>query len=310
MTNHLSAGIPADLSTEHDYAPVTVVGLGPMGVALAEAFLRTGHPTTVWNRSPEKADGLVARGARRAAGITEAVSASSVVVVCVKDYEALYGILEPAGDALAGRALVNLASGTPEQAHEAVAWAAARGAGYLDGAIMVPTAGVGRPGAVFLYSGSREVFDAHRPALAAMGGTTYLGADPSLAVLHNTALLGLMYATINGFLHAAALVGTAGVTATEFSRIAADWFLPDVVTGMLGAQAPALDEGRYPGEQATMEMNLTALDHIHRTSAERGVDTELPGLMKSLAERAVGAGFGADSYFALVELLKKPAPPR
>lgn len=32
--------------------PVTVVGLGSMGSALAEAFIDAGHPTTVWNTDP------------------------------------------------------------------------------------------------------------------------------------------------------------------------------------------------------------------------------------------------------------------
>ncbi|MER6901101.1 NAD(P)-binding domain-containing protein, partial [Amycolatopsis sp. NPDC000740] len=42
--------------------PVTVVGLGSMGRALAGAFLAAGHPTTVWNRTPDKAAPLVAGG--------------------------------------------------------------------------------------------------------------------------------------------------------------------------------------------------------------------------------------------------------
>ena len=43
--------------------PVTVIGLGLMGQALAGTLLRDGHPTTVWNRTPAKAGPLVARGA-------------------------------------------------------------------------------------------------------------------------------------------------------------------------------------------------------------------------------------------------------
>lgn len=43
--------------------PVTVVGLGAMGSALAAAVLRAGHPTTVWNRSAEKAQALADAGA-------------------------------------------------------------------------------------------------------------------------------------------------------------------------------------------------------------------------------------------------------
>ncbi len=43
--------------------PVTVLGLGALGKALATAFLTNGHPTTVWNRTADKADPLVALGA-------------------------------------------------------------------------------------------------------------------------------------------------------------------------------------------------------------------------------------------------------
>ena len=32
--------------------PVTVIGLGPMGQAMARALLAGGHPVTVWNRTP------------------------------------------------------------------------------------------------------------------------------------------------------------------------------------------------------------------------------------------------------------------
>lgn len=69
-------------------APVTVIGLGAMGQALAGAFLDAGHPTTVWNRSTDKGEALLARGAVRAASAEEAVLASGLVVVCVVDHDA------------------------------------------------------------------------------------------------------------------------------------------------------------------------------------------------------------------------------
>jgi 3-hydroxyisobutyrate dehydrogenase-like beta-hydroxyacid dehydrogenase len=67
------------------HTPVTVVGLGLMGQALAEAFLCDGHPTTVWNRTAAKADRLVAQGAKLADSVGDAVAASPLVVVCVSD---------------------------------------------------------------------------------------------------------------------------------------------------------------------------------------------------------------------------------
>ncbi|MFF5253970.1 NAD(P)-dependent oxidoreductase [Streptomyces leeuwenhoekii] len=287
---------------------VTVVGLGPMGEALAETLLAQGHPLTVWNRTPGKADGLVARGAHRAATVADAVSASPLTVMCLKDYDTLYGVFEPAGDALAGRTLVNLNSGTPKEARAAVLWAQERGAEYLDGAIMVPPPLVGHPDSVFLYSGSREVFDKHRAALAALGDPRYLGSDPGLAVLYNTALLDMMYATLNGWLHATALVGSANVSAVEFAELALGWFMPTVLDpGWLLARAPDLDRADYPGDLGTMDMNLNALDHIARTTLEQGIHPDHPRLMKEIAEQAIAVGHGGHSYLSLFEVFKKKA---
>ena len=63
-------------NSDAGHAPVTVIGLGLMGQALAGAFLADGHPTTVWNRSAAKAEQLVARGATLAASARNAVAAS------------------------------------------------------------------------------------------------------------------------------------------------------------------------------------------------------------------------------------------
>ncbi|MGH4033058.1 NAD(P)-dependent oxidoreductase [Actinomycetota bacterium Odt1-20B] len=293
-------------SNSHLSTPVTVVGLGPMGMALSETLLDKGHPLTVWNRTPGKADGLVAKGAHRAATLAEAVSASPVTLMCLKDYDAMYRAFGAAGDALAHRTLVNLNSGTPKEAHAAVSWAEARGLAYLDGAIMVPPPLVGHPESVFLYSGSREVFDKHREALASLGDPRFLGADPGLAVLYNTALLEMMYATMNGWLHATALVGSANVSAVDFAEIALGWFMPTVVnpTALL-TQAPDLDRAHYPGDLGTLDMNLNALEHIARTSQEQGVHPDQPRQMKELAEQARAAGHGDHNYLSVFEIFKK-----
>ncbi|WP_374986542.1 NAD(P)-binding domain-containing protein [Streptomyces fradiae] len=52
--------------TENGGIQASVPGLGSMGGALAEALTRAGHGTTVWNRTPGRADALAAHGAREA----------------------------------------------------------------------------------------------------------------------------------------------------------------------------------------------------------------------------------------------------
>ena len=90
--------------------PVTVIGLGPMGQAMVRSLLRAGHPVTVWNRTPSRAADVVAAGATLAATPAEALAASKLVILSLTDYQAMYDILGPATDALAGRTLVNLSS--------------------------------------------------------------------------------------------------------------------------------------------------------------------------------------------------------
>ncbi|MCU1664606.1 MAG: 6-phosphogluconate dehydrogenase, partial [Pseudonocardia sp.] len=41
--------------SENSSAPVTVIGLGPMGQAMVRRFLDAGHPVTVWNRTAGRA---------------------------------------------------------------------------------------------------------------------------------------------------------------------------------------------------------------------------------------------------------------
>ncbi|WP_258881261.1 NAD(P)-binding domain-containing protein [Paenibacillus sp. sptzw28] len=85
--------------------PVTILGLGPMGRALAGTFLSNGHPTTVWNRSTGKADELLRRGATLANTAADAAVASPLIVVCVLNYHAVHSILGQIGVAIQGRTL-------------------------------------------------------------------------------------------------------------------------------------------------------------------------------------------------------------
>ncbi|MFI5776647.1 NAD(P)-dependent oxidoreductase [Nocardia sp. NPDC051570] len=123
--------------TNQHISPISIIGLGPMGTALAETLLAHNHSVTVWNRTPGRADALVEKGARPAESSAVAIAASPISIVCLSDYDAVWQVLEPAGAAVSGRALVNLTSGTPNEARAVQDWVTARGAGYLDGAIMV-----------------------------------------------------------------------------------------------------------------------------------------------------------------------------
>jgi 3-hydroxyisobutyrate dehydrogenase-like beta-hydroxyacid dehydrogenase len=288
-------------NSDAGHTPVTVIGLGLMGQALAGAFLRDGHPTTVWNRTPNKAEHLVAEGATLAGSVGDAVAASPLVVACVSDYAALRELLEPHGAALRGRVLVNLSSGTSAQARQTAGWV---GGTYLDGAIMAVPQSIGTADAAVVYSGPRGAFDEHEPTLRSLAANTiYLGDDHGLSALHETAVLGLMWGILDAFLHGAALLGSAGVDTVPFVPLASKGI--GMVTDWLSGYAQQIDDGAYPVLDSTIDTHVAAMDHVIHESEAAGVNTELPRFFKALADRAVADGRGGDSYAAMIEQFRK-----
>jgi 3-hydroxyisobutyrate dehydrogenase-like beta-hydroxyacid dehydrogenase len=281
---------------------VTVLGLGAMGSALARAFLAAGHPTTVWNRAPEKAAALAAAGATRADSARAAVAANPLVVICLGDHRSIHEVLDPVGDALAGRVLVNLTTGTPEQARELDAWARERGAEHLDGGIMAVPPMIGTPAAFVLYSGSLRTFDAHRATLDVLGGSRFVGEDPGLASLQDLALLSGMYGMFGGALQAFALVRSAGGSAKEFAPKLREWLgsMSEFVTG----SAEQIDTGDYAtGVVATLAMQASGYVHLVDVAKAQGVGTELLAPLAELMDRRVAAGHGHEDIASVVEAL-------
>ncbi|WP_199432109.1 NAD(P)-dependent oxidoreductase [Qaidamihabitans albus] len=285
--------------------PVTVIGLGPMGQAMARTFLAHGHPTTVWNRTAARADDMVARGAVLAATPADALAASEVVLLSLTDYQAMYDILDTAEQALDGRVIVNLSSDTPQRSREAAAWLAERGARLVVGGIMVPAELVGAESAYVFYSGPREVFEAHEPTLRLIGRPDYLGTDPALAQLFYQAQLDIFLTSLSAYLHATALVGAAGVPPKAFLPYAIENF--DSISSFLGEAPREIDEGRYPGELSTAIMMGATADHIVGASEQAGIDVALPHAVREHYRRAIAAGHGKDNWTSLYEVIKKRA---
>ncbi|MDT0319383.1 NAD(P)-dependent oxidoreductase [Streptomyces millisiae] len=287
-----------------DQSAVTVLGLGPMGRALAGAFLDAGLRTTVWNRTPGRDGELVARGATSARTAEEAVAASGLTVVCVVNYDAADAVLRrPAvADALKGRTVVNLTADTPNRARDAAAWAAEHGIDYLDGAIMTPTTTIGTPDAVFLYSGPEALHRAHRPVLDALGGThTHLGTEISRAAAYDIALLDIFWTAMAGYAHALAVARAEGVTARELAPFARG--IATILPPLFERGAEDIDNGRYADGINPITSAVSTMSHIVHTSEEHGIDASLMRAAEGLARRAIARGDGTDGFLRVVDVM-------
>ncbi|RSM77492.1 hydroxyacid dehydrogenase [Amycolatopsis sp. WAC 01375] len=279
--------------------PVTVLGLGSMGSALAGAFVTAGHPTTVWNRTAAKADPLVALGARRATTAEEAVRASPLVIACLTTYEATLAALAPVS--LTGRALVTLNSGSPAGARRMAEWATSRGARYLDGAIKNVPSAVGGPDTLLYYGGDKTVFDEHLDTLRVLGGdTVHLGEDTDLAALYETAVGGTLLPALVGFFQGAAALRSRGLEAETLLPYATKWF--EMIISVLPMLAKEIDSGDYSNPASSVDI-FHAGAAADLGLAEEGVDVGWQLPMHDLVRRAAEAGHGDRSIAVLTELL-------
>ncbi|MCP2314671.1 3-hydroxyisobutyrate dehydrogenase [Nocardia amikacinitolerans] len=287
---------------ENKQNPVTVLGLGAMGQALAAAFLKTGRSTVVWNRTPGKDADLVAAGAVGAATVDEAVRAGEVIVVVLLDHASVHAALDPVAERLSGKQVINLTSTAPEEARELGRWAEQHGIDYLDGGIMAVPPMIGQPGASILYSGSRKVFDDNRPLLEFAAAADYFGEDAGLASTWDFALLSSMYGMFAGFLHGAALARSAGASVSAFAERATAWVT--AMAQLIPEYGRIIDGGDYTTDVQHLNFHKAAMDAIVRASRDAGVALDVIGPIKNLIDRQVADGHGALAFERTFEELR------
>ncbi|MFI9843592.1 NAD(P)-dependent oxidoreductase [Nonomuraea sp. NPDC051941] len=285
---------------------MTVIGLGSMGSALAEAFVKAGHPTTVWNRTAAKAAPLITIGARHAETVEDAVAASPLVITCLTTFDDTRLALRPACASLHGRALVTLNSGSPAGARETTAWAIDHGFRFLAGAVKNVPSAVGAPDTLLYYSGDKTVFEEFETTLKVLGGdTVHLGDEADLAALYEMAVGAMLLPALVGFFQGAAAVQARGLEVNTMVRFAGKWL--DMIKSLLPIYAKEIDDGDYTDTASSVNLFLAGVAHDEDLARETNVDTAWLAPLHDLVRRAAEAGHGDHSIAALTEVLRKSA---
>ncbi len=280
-----------------------VAGMGLMGSALADALLQQGLPVTVWNRTPERCRAAVEAGATQASSFAEGAQNCDVLISCLTDHEAVTQsvITSDVGEALAGKAFVQLSQATPDQSLTFADWAARHGIGYLDGSILGYPKDVRAGDCFIIYSGDPAVFETCHDVLHAMGAKPRLvGEKPGVATAFDKAYFAFYYAHAVGLLHGAAICRASGVPLDGFLDLmveAYDWRAADRIS------ADALKSGDLAAREATLETHAHAYNQVALFSRSVGADTGLADAMDRLFQAGIDLGHGRDEIAALIEVL-------
>lgn len=277
-----------------------------MGSALARALLRAGDRVTVWNRTSAKAGPLARDGARVAADAASAVAASPIVLVCVDNYDVSRAILSTTDVRahLSGRVLVQLSTGTPQEARDSECWAVDAGAGYLDCAILAYPDQIGTPEAALLAAGEEATFRRCESSLRSLaGGLTYVGEQIGAASALDCAALSFVFGALLGAMHGSRICEVEGLRVDEFGSMLAE--LTPVVGGEVRQLTERIQTERYSGSQAALRTYSAAALRLVKQARDSRIDRAFPAYASGVLQKAMNAGFGDEDLAVLIRVLRR-----
>ena len=199
---------------------VGLIGLGNMGSGMAASLLKGGHEVAVYNRTPGKAQALVAQGARHAAQVADACRGDAVITMLADDVAVESVVFGDAG------VIKNLARGAIHISSSTISVAlsekmAAEHAASAQRFISAPV--FGRPEAAaaaklfVTVAGPPDAVDACMPLFESIGQRTFRfgdnAPDANLIKLSGNFLIS---SVIEALGEALALVGKAGLDQHQY----------------------------------------------------------------------------------------------
>jgi 3-hydroxyisobutyrate dehydrogenase len=283
---------------------IAFVGTGVMGASMAGHLLDAGYPMVVFNRSPEKAEGLLARGARRAETAGAAAAGADVTITIVgypADVESVYlgdgGIVESAPE---GALLIDMTTSTPTLAARIASAAAERGLRAMDAPVSGGDVGARNATLTIMAGGDEASFDRALPLFEVMGKTFTLmgpaGSGQHAKMANQIGIAGTMLGLIEALQYAKA-------SGLDLKRVHEALSGGGANSWSWGAYGPRIIAGDFaPGffvKHFVKDLRI-ALDEC------RAMSLTLPGL--ELAERlyarlqdADGAELGTQALWLLYE---------
>ena len=286
---------------------VALLGLGLMGTGMAGRLLDAGYPLTVWNRTPGKANRLLARGAREAPSPRAAVARAAVVISMLADVPVCRDVWLGRGEAVAGMApgtiLVESSTVTVDWIEELGRAANQQGCELVDAPVTgsKPQAAAGQ--LLFLAGGSGAILARLDPILRSMGrDVVHVGPTGSGARLK----------LINNFLAGSQTAALAeALSLIERSGLDREKSLGVLTEGAPGSPIVKLLSGRMVQRQYDPQfvLRLMAKDLRYAVSEadQKGLDLDMGRAALRVFEHAIAAGLGEEDMSAVVEQFRLQA---
>lgn len=286
---------------------IALLGCGLMGQPMARRLLASGHTLTAWNRTPAKAQALVADGARVASSPAQAVAAADVAITMLQDGQAVHEVLFGDGGAAsglrAGALLIDMSSILPEQARETAQRLHTQGVMALDAPVSGGTLGAEAGSLAIMAGGEAQAFATALPVLQVLGRPVHVGPSGAgqLAKLANQVIVGV---TIGAVAEALLLAQRGGADPAKVREALRGGFAESRILEVHGQR---MVEGDF-AKRGSLAIQLKDLRNALHTAEQMRFDAPISAALAALYADADAHGMGELDQSGLYRELERRQP--
>ena len=281
------------------------LGIGSMGAAIAPNLVRAGHAVSVWNRSPNKAEALVEKGALHALTPAEA-SRAEVVFTMLADDAAVEGVADDIIANLAdGGIHISLSTISVALAEKLTAAHAAKGQSFVAAPVFGRPAAAADAKLFITAAGAPEAMARVMPLLQAIGQKVEVfGETPSTANLVKLAGNFLIVSVTESLGEAMALTAKGGADNTQFLDFLTSTLFGSLIYKNYGAliASQTFEPAGFAAVLGAKDVRL-----VGEAAESLGVPMPLGALLSDRLARLVSEGNGHLDLTALSALAFKDA---
>ena len=276
---------------------ISVVGLGLMGTAFTERLLEYGWRLFVWNRSAEKAQPLIVKGA---VWTDEPFAVSDRVIVSLYDSAAVREVIEAMKPQLRpGMIIIDTTTGEPEQSMRLATELAEQGIRYLEAPVSGSSEQARRGEATAMVGGDRAAFEACADLWPMLGAKVFhcgpSGSAAKMKLITNL-VLGLNRAVLAEGLVFAESQGVPAAAALEVMRDSMAY------SRAMDVKGRKMIEGDFT-PQARLSQHLKDVRLMLQSAERAGLALPLSATHRELLEQAEAAGFGELDNSAIIKVM-------
>jgi 3-hydroxyisobutyrate dehydrogenase-like beta-hydroxyacid dehydrogenase len=229
---------------------IAFIGLGLMGKPMAMNLLKAGHTVTVWNRTPERAQELVAAGATLAKTPREAATACDFLITMVSDPPALEEVLwghEGKNDGAieglrSGAIYMDCSTVSASLARKIAEVCERRGVKFLDAPVTGGDWGAREGNLVFMIGGDAATVKEAEPIIGVMGKKWFALGPNGAGQIVKVAMNALLALQVGAMAEALALVTKAGLKGEQLVEVMQSSMAR---SGLLDLKSPLMVKGDY-----------------------------------------------------------------